>query len=85
MGGYFPGPVGVAAFVGVKFGGYAGMAPEKLQPTSDAAVKIAGARTGLGILLGPPTTLLGALLMGLLVPKTSSNLPIYGAYASCVC
>ena len=85
MGGYVPGPVGVAAFVGVKFGGYvlAGIALKKLQPTINAsAVKIAGARTGLGILLGPPMTLLGALLMGLLVPQTSSNVPAYGSYVS---
>jgi hypothetical protein len=85
VGGYFPGPVGVAAFVGVKFGGYvlAGIALKKLQPTINAsAVKIAGARTGLGILLGPPMTLLGALLMGLLVPQSSSDVSAYGAYVS---
>jgi hypothetical protein len=83
VGGYFPGPVGVAAFVGVKFGGYvlAGIALKKLQPTINAsAIKIAGARTGLGIVLGPPMTLLGALLIGLLVPETSSHVPTYGAY-----
>jgi hypothetical protein len=54
MGGYFPGPVGFAAFVGVKFGGYvlAGMALKKLQPTiTSSALKIAAARTGLGVLL----------------------------------
>jgi hypothetical protein len=82
VGGLFPGPVGLAAFVGVKFGGYAlaGIALKKLQPTITAsAVKIAAARTGLGILLGPPMTLLGAFLMGLLF-RPGSDAPIYGSY-----
>ncbi len=60
MGGVFPGPIGYAAFAGVKFGGYvlAGIALRKYQPTITAsAVKIAAARTGLGILLGPPIAL----------------------------
>jgi hypothetical protein len=84
VGGYFPGPVGVAVFVGVKFGGYllAGIALKKLQPAIHAsALKIAGARTALGILLGPPMTLLGAFLMGFAVPESSSGVPTYGAYA----
>jgi hypothetical protein len=83
LGGYFPGPVGLAAFVGVKFGGYvlAGIALKKLQPTITAsAVKIAGARTGLGLLLGPPMTLLGALLIGLLFHQPGSKVPDYGSY-----
>jgi hypothetical protein len=82
VGGLFPGPVGLAAFVGVKFGGYAlaGIALKKLQPTITAsAIKIAAARTGLGILLGPPMTLLGAFLMGLLF-RSGSDAPIYGSY-----
>jgi hypothetical protein len=56
MGGYFPGVPGLVAFAGSKFGGYcvAGAALKKLQPAITAnAVKIAGARTGLGILIGP--------------------------------
>ena len=83
MGGYFPGPVGLAAFVSVKFGGYvlAGIALKKLQPTITAgAVKIAAARTGLGLLLGPPMTLLGGFLMGLLFPQPGSKVPDYGSY-----
>jgi hypothetical protein len=83
VGGLFPGPVGLAAFVGVKFGGYAlaGIALKKLQPTIIAsAVKIAAARTGLGILLGPPMTLLGAFLMGFLFRRPGSDAPIYGSY-----
>jgi hypothetical protein len=60
MGGYFPGPAGFAAVVGIKFGGYilAGLALKRLEPAIAAgSVKIAAARTGLGILLGPPLTL----------------------------
>jgi hypothetical protein len=51
----FPGPVGFAAFAGVKFGGYclAGVALKKIQPSIDAgAVRIAAARTGIGIAAG---------------------------------
>jgi hypothetical protein len=81
VGGYFPGPLGFAAFVAVKFGGYAlaGIALKKLQPTITAGVvKIAAARTGLGILLGPPMTLLGAFFIGLFLPNSKSG--IYAAY-----
>ena len=84
MGGYFPGPLGLAAFVGVKFGGYAlaGIALKKLQPTITAGVaKIAATRTGLGILLGPPMTLLGVFVMGLLFTNPSSGMPSYLGYA----
>jgi hypothetical protein len=84
VGGYFPGPLGFAAFAGVKFGGYvlAGVALKKLQPTITAGVaKIAATRTGLGILLGPPMTLLGVFVMGFLFPNPSSNLPSYLSYA----
>jgi hypothetical protein len=58
--GAIPGLPGLAAFAGVKFGGYvlAGIALRKLQPAITAsAVKIAAARTGLGILLGPPVSI----------------------------
>jgi hypothetical protein len=84
MGGYFPGPVGFAAFVGVKFGGYAlaGMALKKLQPTiTSSALKIAAARTGLGVLLGPPITLLGGMILGLLFAGVRGDVPTYFAYA----
>jgi hypothetical protein len=57
--GAIPGLPGLAAFAGIKFGGYvlAGIALRKLQPDITAsAVKIAAARTGLGALLGPPIT-----------------------------
>jgi hypothetical protein len=84
MGGYFPGPVGFAAFVGVKFGGYAlaGVALKKLQPTITAsALKIAATRTGLGILLGPPMTLLGAFFIGFLFLDAKSDISSYTGYA----
>lgn len=84
MGGYFPGPLGFAAFVGVKFGGYAlaGIALKKLQPTiTSSALKIAAARTGLGIVLGPPITLLGGMILGLLFAGVRNDVPTYFAYA----
>ncbi len=83
MGGYFPGPLGFASFVAVKFGGYAiaGIALKKLQPTITASiVKIAVTRTGLGILLGPPMTLLGAFVIGLLFSGAKSNMSSYVGY-----
>ena len=52
----FPGPLGFAAFAGVKFAGYvaAGFALKKLYPSIVAgAAKIAAVRTALGIVLGP--------------------------------
>ena len=51
----FPGPLGLVAFVGVKFGGYvlAGLALKKVYPSIVAgAAKIAAVRTGLGLFLG---------------------------------
>ena len=83
MGGYFPGPLGFASFVAVKFSGYAlaGIALKKLEPKITASVvKIAAARTGLGILLGPPMTLLGAFLIGLLFLNPQSGVSSYSAY-----
>jgi hypothetical protein len=76
MGGYFPGPVGFAAFAGVKFGGYvlAGIALKKLQPTIAAsAAKIAAARTGLGILLGPPISIAAIIAMEHFMPPSSQD------------
>ncbi len=60
MPGAIPGLPGLAAFAGIKFGGYllAGLALTKVQPAVTASVvKIAATRTGLGILLGPPVTI----------------------------
>jgi len=79
----FPGPVGFAAFVGVKFGGYAlaGIALKKLEPTiTSSALKIAAVRTGLGIVLGPPITLLGGMILGLLFAGLRTDMPTYVAY-----
>ena len=74
MGGYFPGPLGIATFGAIKFAGYslAALALKKIQPDITASiVKIAGARTGLGIILGIPATIVGALLVGTAAPKAT--------------
>jgi len=83
MPGAIPGLPGLAAFAGIKFGGYvlAGIALKKLQPTITASVvKIAATRTGLGILLGPPMTLLGAFIIGLLFSSAKSDMSAYVGY-----
>jgi hypothetical protein len=84
MPGYLPGLPGLAAFAAVKFGGYclAGVALKKLQPTVTASVaKIAGARTGLGILIGPPVMLVLGLAVAAVFPQPSQarfgNFEIY--------
>jgi hypothetical protein len=63
--GTLPGYLGVAAFAGVKFVGYslAVSGVKHFEPTLvAAATKVAAVRTGLGFVLGPPATLLGAFL-----------------------
>jgi len=83
VGGYFPGPVGFPAFVGVKSGGYAlaGIARKKLQPTiTSGSLRIAALRTGLGVVVGPPITLLGGMILGLMFAGVSSDIPTYFAY-----
>ena len=72
MGGYFPGPAGVAAFAGIKFVGYTAGAwlLKKVEPAITASeFKIAGARTGLGVVLGIPASLIGVLLVSSVDPK----------------
>jgi hypothetical protein len=72
MGGYFPGPAGVAAFAAIKFAGYAAGAwvLKKVEPAVTMnELKIAGLRTGLGILLGIPASVVGVMLVSSLVPK----------------
>lgn len=62
MPGTLPGFLGVATFGGIKFVGHslAASGLKKYEPTIAAsAAKIAGARTGFGIVLGPPATLFG--------------------------
>jgi len=84
MPGSLPGIPGFIAFAGVKFGGYclAGWYLKKLQPAIAANVlSIAGARTGLGILIGPPLTIgLGGILADI-APSSTSNWPWIGVYA----
>ena len=65
MPGTLPGYPGVAAFAGIKFVGYslAVSGVKHFEPTIvAAATKVAAVRTGLGFVLGPPATLLGAYL-----------------------
>ena len=84
MPGGIPGPLGAAAFVGIKFGGYllAAAALKKLQPTITASVlKIAAVRTGLGVLIGPLFTIAAVWLGSLFAPNTS----FYGVYAILFC
>jgi hypothetical protein len=72
MGGYFPGIPGLAAFAAIKFGGYclAAVALKKLQPVISASVlKIAAARTGLGIVAGPLLTFGLVAALAALVPR----------------
>jgi len=76
MGGYFPGVPGLAVFAGIKFVGYclAGLALKKLQPAIKAnVIKIAGARTGLGILIGPVAMLGLGLGLASAFPRASQE------------
>jgi len=82
--GGIPGPLGAAAFVSLKFGGYllAAAALKKLQPMITAsALKIAAARTVLGVLIGPLFTLATVWLASLFAPDAS----LYGVYAILFC
>jgi hypothetical protein len=82
--GAIPGLPGLAAFAGIKFGGYvlAGLALRKVQPAITASVvKIAATRTGLGIVLGPPLMIAALFAMEKLVPNSNSPAPavlLYG-------
>src|SRR5215470_15643120 len=78
-----PGIPGFIAFAAVKFGGYClgGMALRKLQPTITAtATWIAGARTGLGVLIGPPLTIGLTWAGALLFPHLNDNSALFGVY-----
>ncbi|SRR5713101_9359419 len=73
-----PGPIGFAAFVAVKFGGYvlAGAALKKLQPEITATIyKIAAVRTGLGIVIGPLFTIGMLFLTEHFIRDPRSTLP----------
>jgi hypothetical protein len=76
--------LGAAAFVSFKFGGYflAAAALKKLQSAITAsALKIAAARTGLGLLIGPLFTFLTVWLASLFAPDAGW----YGLYAILFC
>jgi hypothetical protein len=67
--GTLPGYLGVAVFAGIKFVGYsvAVSGVKHIEPTIvAAATKVAAVRTGIGFVLGPPATLLGAYISGVL-------------------
>jgi hypothetical protein len=62
-----PGLLGIAAFGSIKFVGYslAALNLRKFEPAITAGpMAIAAVRTGAGFVLGPPATILGALLAG---------------------
>jgi hypothetical protein len=87
VGAIIPGPAGLAAFTGIKFTGYffAVKGLKVLQPAITArAAKIAGVRTGPGLVLGPPFT----FLIGFGAPKFIApflpNNSFYPFYASLV-
>jgi len=87
VGATFPGPVGVAVFAGIKFTGYlfAAKALKALQPAITAgAAKIAGTRTGLGLLLGPPFTFLIGFGTSSFFVRFAPHNSFYAFYASLV-
>ncbi len=87
MGVTFPGPAGVAVFVGIKFTGYllAAKGLKALQPMITAgAAKIAGTRTGLGLLLGPPFTFLLGFGTSRFFVRFAPHNAFYPFYASLV-
>ncbi len=84
MPGSIPGIPGLMAFGGVKFAGYclASFALKKAQPAIEAStLKIAGARTGFGILIGPPLTIALTYALANLSPRSNSDLALFGIYA----
>ena len=83
MPGYFPGIPGFAAFAGIKFSGYvlAGLALKKMQPAiTTSAVKIAAARTGLGVVFGPPLVIGVLFGLSLFIRDPRSSAPDYIFY-----
>jgi hypothetical protein len=76
--GTIPGVLGVVAFGGIKFVGYslAATGLKKYEPTIVAsATRIAAVRTGLGVLLGPPATLLVVYLIGFIFFHSGNSSP----------
>jgi hypothetical protein len=83
--GTLPGFLGVAAFAGIKFVGYslAVSGVKHFEPTIVAsATKIAAVRTGIGFVLGPPATFLGAYFTEALFFRSGyspfQNVAVYG-------
>ena len=77
MPGTIPGFLGVAAFGSIKFGGYwvAALNLRKFEPAITAnPIAIAGARTGLGFLLGAPATMLGAVLADVIFSRPGNSM-----------
>lgn len=84
----FPGPLGFAAFAGVKFCGYlfAAVVLKNLYPSIVAgAAKIAALRVGLGILIGPAFVIALAALANSYGRGSDSPFPGYFGYVVLVC
>jgi len=84
MPGEIPGIPGLIDFGGVKFAGYclAGVVLKRAQPAIEAnTLKIAGARTGLGILIGPPLTIGLTYALANFIPGGDSDFALFGIYA----
>ena len=82
MPGSIPGIPGLVAFGGVKFAGYclAAYALKRAQPVIEASsLKIAAARTGLGVLIGPPLTIGLAFVMAHYFPQVNSDFLIFSS------
>ena len=76
MPGTIPGPLGLVAFAGIKFVGYAlaASALKNFEPTIVAsATKIAAVRTGLGFILGPPATFIGLVLSSAVISRSANS------------
>jgi hypothetical protein len=79
VGATIPGPVGLAVYAGVKFTEYvlAAKALKVLQPAIAAgAAKIAGLRTGLGLVLGPIAT----VSIGFAASRVLTHLPTNNSF-----
>ena len=83
MPGYLPGALGIAAFAGIKFAGYAlaAITLKAREKTIEASVvKIAGARISLGFVLGPFATIFSAYLLNGMFSKSEMKYVDYSTY-----
>jgi hypothetical protein len=81
--GYLPGALGITAFAAIKFGGYslAAITLKAREKTIDASVvRIAGARTLLGFVLGPFATIGSAYLLDAMVSRSEAKYVDYSVY-----